>query len=671
MSTKRLLVLVGTALMLFCLHWFGAFIIGCRSQPQEVMVGTTQGQDLVPVSCIVSQVRYPTTQSDLEQVYNGRTFYYDGIHLGYDIQLTQGLTVAPIACGTVRFYGPAKGYGQLVVVVEHQLANPLTVMNGKGEQVSIMQFMSIYGHLRKTPVQGGGNALTWKVGDTVGPNDVIGYVNDDAHNGDGAEHLHLGIRLQTAVAAQASDPHAWFRGYDGSPSQRRWYADPALFMPALLSGTMPVLWHPAGTVLHHAQDNTFWMLDENGYRHVIDPTTVIEEQLAPRAVSAIDAELSCESIASAFVSPRAGHQVIKFTDASAVYEYSGPIPGAWRKVFISYEAFQSWGWRDVDIQLRSPDERPAFFQATQDQGFQTLRDGTLIKADSSSEVCVVAQGHRLPVASWDTFLALGYQAGQIVTVANNVIDAVAGSKGALITSDNLSVCSHPSACVDDCPPTSPGGGTGEEEGEGGPSDGTGGVGGSGGSPAASTSSSSGTGAGGMSGTTTSSTSTSVTTTSGSGGEAASKNSDPGPSQPDSGVMEPSGNGANVPLGKVHFHYEGPIVPGTNQLQAMWNPPGPVFYDWIPATFALCPDLIPNDGLLDCDLDMPSGTTGFLFTVLLGDGRWWGDWSCAPTGGCGKPIGLVTLTGPSGLIVYQYQPNQFGPDYQNGWLPIVP
>lgn len=138
-----------------------------------------------------------------------------------------------------------------------------------------------------------------------------------------------------------------------------------------------------------------------------------------------------------------------------------------------------------------------------------------------------------------------------------------------------------------------------------------------------------------------------------------------------GEPDPGDTPSSVPVGKLLFRYDGPVLPGTNQFQGMWDPPGSDFHDWAPSTFALCPDTTPDDGVLECLLDMPSGTSNFLFTVQLPDGRWWGDWSCAPTGGCGQPIGTVTLTGPNGPIPYQYQNNGQGPDYWNGLVPDIP
>ncbi|MFH2231908.1 MAG: hypothetical protein ABII13_01905 [Patescibacteria group bacterium] len=113
------------------------------------------------------------------------------------------------------------------------------------------------------------------------------------------------------------------------------------------------------------------------------------------------------------------------------------------------------------------------------------------------------------------------------------------------------------------------------------------------------------------------------------------------------------------------------MPGTIEFQGMWDPPGPIFYDWVPSTFAQCKDKEPGDGKLQCLLDMPSGTTKFLFTLHLPDGSWWGDMSFDPQGGKGSTIGTVILTGPNGNISYIMLPNGSGPMYMNGYVSIVP
>lgn len=578
-----------------------AFTASCRGAQDEFDVASTQDQLTSPVTVILTAPRYPTSPDDMASVYNGRTFLVDGIHLGYDIALTPGTPVYAIGNGVVQVYRPANGYGRLAVVVEYRLATPIEVLNGNNELVTVTSFIVIHGHLRTSVnADGTGGTLSIHPGDMVGPNDVLGYVDDDATNGDGAEHVHFGIRLQTAVDAAKTDVN-WFRGYDTAPSQRKWYADPLVFMETLTSNILPVSWHPSGTVLIHPSDNTYWVVDQHGLRHQADAAVIMTEGLDRHAIMSTLGELSCLEIGDAFVSPRAGSELIKFDDASTVYETSPS--GYWRRAFVNYEAFVSWGWHDSQISTHPASERAEFFAAMQDLGFRTMRPGSLVKASGESEVAVVVEDRRLPIFDWPTFLALGYRADEIVTIPKGSIDVVAGPRGPLMTSELIAQCLHPSSCVVNCPPPTQGGGTGED-----PPDDT----------------------------------------------------PPENTPPENGV----------PAGKVHFQYTGPVS-GAYQLQGMWDPPGVAFYDWVPSTFALCPDTNPSDMGFDCLLDMPSGTVNVLFTVKLPDGRWWGDESCAPTGGCGATIGTVTLTGPSGVIAYQMQPNNSGPPYYNGFVPLVP
>ena len=79
--------------------------------------------------------------------YANRSFLQPPNHLGEDIALPEGHPVLAMASGKVVYAGPADGYGELLTVVEHRLAAPVTVRNGKGGQVPIDAFLSINGHL--------------------------------------------------------------------------------------------------------------------------------------------------------------------------------------------------------------------------------------------------------------------------------------------------------------------------------------------------------------------------------------------------------------------------------------------------------------------------------------------------------------------------------------------
>ena len=375
-----------------------AFVFtGCGSDDDEAALGQDDNS-LSSLPCLVTKVYTPTETEDFQNLYHGRGFYVDGNHLGHDIALPEGSPVRPTACGKVSVYRPAAGYGRLVAVVEHELMYPITVTNGVGEKVTITRFLSIYGHLRTSSDRNGNEGvLSHHAGDRIDPTDTIGYVDQDATNGDGAEHVHFGIRLQSASDAAKTDPKAWFRGYDGKPSHRKWYADPVVFLTEL-----------------HA-------------------------------------------------------------------ELGGPM---------------------------------------------CAEDGAGQSTESSS--------------------------------------------------------------------------------------------------------------------------------SGSGGSS-----------------ESSGAPTGVPVGQVQFLYEGPAMPGLHELHGTWDPPGPSAVGWGPEATVQCPDIVPNNGGLECLLAMPSGTTNVTFTVKLPNGSWWGDMSYDPLGGQGATVGTVTLTGPNGVIPYQMVNNGSGPYYFNGFVPFVP
>jgi murein DD-endopeptidase MepM/ murein hydrolase activator NlpD len=159
-----------------------------------------------------AQYGYPVTPYQPGS-YAGRSFFYDRVHLGEDEQEPEETPIVSIGPGVVKFYGPATGYGELVVAVQHDLGAPHTFTNAYGEAVSTRYILSIYGHLRASRYRGGaGTGLV--VGSTVSAGTIIGYVNDGAHNGDGTEHVHVGVRLSDDVTAKARDGSYWLRGYN-------------------------------------------------------------------------------------------------------------------------------------------------------------------------------------------------------------------------------------------------------------------------------------------------------------------------------------------------------------------------------------------------------------------------------------------------------------------------
>lgn len=180
--------------------------------------------------------------------YENRTFFccagsVNGRHLGEDVALAEGTPIRAIGPGIIKVYGAATGYGELVVVIEHDLGQPHDFVNGYGNTVSTRYILSIYGHLRQSQARGGPATGLFE-NQSVAAGTIIGYVNDDAHNGDGAEHLHMGIRLSNAATAEANDA-SWFRGYERTTDFGKDYAAAGVVIASLMNqcgdGTSPVL----------------------------------------------------------------------------------------------------------------------------------------------------------------------------------------------------------------------------------------------------------------------------------------------------------------------------------------------------------------------------------------------------------------------------------------------
>lgn len=173
-------------------------------------MGVAQGQSLT--------LDYPVSQNlYIPGSYAGRSFCYDRVHLGEDILLSEGTPIRAIADGRIVQYEFHNGYAtssdgtSIAAVIEHDLGRSVTLGLTVGDRktVTVSKICSIYGHIRKS-VTYGGVRLGLQVGDSVHKGDIIGYVNDGAHNGDGGVHLHLGVKL-------GGHPGRWvYYGYESS-----------------------------------------------------------------------------------------------------------------------------------------------------------------------------------------------------------------------------------------------------------------------------------------------------------------------------------------------------------------------------------------------------------------------------------------------------------------------
>lgn len=420
------------------------------------MVGNGQ------ILCKVQEARYPTTAedfSDAHLLYGHRGFLdqYQGYgHLGRDLVYAQGTAIHPVACGVLRYYGPANGYGTLVAVVEHEFSNPFHTTNGEGQGTDVERFMSIYGHLRKDPSGDGQNALSWKSGDTVGPGDVLGFVQSDAQNGDGPEHLHLGVRLQSSAQAVSVDS-AWFRGNDtvGEGTYKKYYADPADFVPALVSEfglyddeqggsqafPLAINRHPIGTLLARQGDQSYWLVVEDDTIVNVTSAKTLPKKCA---VDATDQEIACYwQLTSHDLTELLDAKTVKFEGEAQVYQmYPSSVPEHYR-TFLSYDAFLSWGFTDGDIEHRPLAEKSATLSILDNRGYAGFMPGALVKGNGQSEVSVADQhGVRRPLFNWDVFVQLGYDQACIYGIVASTLDQVAGPRSDdLITLADTVECS--------------------------------------------------------------------------------------------------------------------------------------------------------------------------------------------------------------------------------------
>lgn len=424
--------------------------------------GKTQGSKIESGGAwldFVDEVRYPTTAADFADsnlLYGNRDFLstYQGIfHLGRDIIYRVGEPIHPIAPGKIVFYGPANGYGSLVVAIEHKLAEPMQVINGDGQMVTIDRFISIYGHGSKHDPTGVGQGLLLSAGQVVEPSDVIMYIQNDHENGDGTPHLHLGIRLQSYAQAIQTEPKYWLRGNDNSNGDfKKYYTAPKTFIPALAehvgfalhvnAPSQSIVNHPIGTLLHDEQNATDWLVVEEG--QILNVTSYTH---LPRhcMINASQEELSCYKQAAFHqLGTVLDAQVIKFEGRPEVYRF---YPGAGfqatgYQVFLSYESFLSWGYTDSDILLFPASEKQELVSALKNEGGVGMMPGALVSSWDESEVSVASQhGTRRPILDWETFQAMGFNPDCVFQVDPTTLDVVAGARvGDMITVPDAQVC---------------------------------------------------------------------------------------------------------------------------------------------------------------------------------------------------------------------------------------
>jgi len=135
------------------------------------------------------------------------------------------------------------------------------------------------------------------------------------------------------------------------------------------------------------------------------------------------------------------------------------------------------------------------------------------------------------------------------------------------------------------------------------------------------------------------------------------------------AVVPASSGTTSTSTSFVLKYESPIA-GAISLSGWWRNPDGTNREWNPITE--CVDTNVNDRMLECVLPIRSGSSTFEFQVNLSDGRFWGDQSCSPNGGCGKSIGILTLLKGNQSVGYEMKVNNTkGEPYYNGFVALVP
>ena len=391
------------------------------------------------------------------QYYNKRSFYYDSNHLGADINLLEKTPIKAIAKGKVVEYSNAySGYGELVVAIEHELPIDMAFKDAQGNNKTTRYILSIYGHVRKSQERNG--TPLDLMGKNVERGQVIGYVNNSSHpdgispdpNGDGFEHLHLGIRLSNAATAKDRDKGKWLRGYrfnvDGSDSGMQIdFADPITVI-----GSHYSFRHPAGSLVKTSTSSNLYVLFPSvpgdvcsAMKKVLIPSssfgsegintskaiTITQKEMDSYVDAGSYAMLNKDNYPTIF----RGNGDFLFKIGTPVYLYDKSA-GKKRRVYTDKAMF-SWGygWSNV------ASSGPSYAKNATDGEPLYYRDGALVRGQSNSAVYVLENGYKRAFQTYDIFAALGCKDANIVWLSDYDINNNVGIKGAgqMLTSTNI------------------------------------------------------------------------------------------------------------------------------------------------------------------------------------------------------------------------------------------
>ncbi len=638
-----------------------------------------------------------------------------GAHLGRDSQVKKTPVGTPVfapADGIIRLtttesfggYGADSrenpDYAGCLILIEHEFLNGQSIL-------------SLLGHVAcesKTPYDAQKRSGNPSVGSLVRRGQYLGHVASywsgstksvDWH------HVHWAMRKGPYDAKQKAE---FVEGY-ALPSSFRFNAvthakehatwvDPFLIVaangdPERLAAS-DVRFHPPGSLLKNEQGQYFLVQTEGEIASLSDSVALSDRYDTAHAVQVSEQELACYALGKPVMSH--GPTVLYRRPNTSTVVFAS-VSQLQRQDFIRWEALLSWGFTADDVQIDAATAVTAEVLYAPQLGYKGLRPGSLVKSETASEVCVVRpDGFRQPIASADVFEALGFSWEQVYALPNQVLDVIAGKRmSEPITWEQIHACS----LVTSCPGAKNCGG--------------------GADPCSQLSCPTGSSCI-LSSDGKASCQSLMQTQPVCSGECTAGLSEPceaclgvqgirtcstvtcqwslcqkpavaeqcldGIDNDCNGLVdcldpacavqslcspEPKTDPKPLPMDgfPLRLQYVGEKMAGAIVVNAWWQPPMQAPRAW--AAVTECVDTQLGDGLLDCLIVLPHGTTSFEFQLDLPNGGYWGDTSCYVKGGCGKPNGTVTLSRADTAqpLSYEMIPNVPGEPYLKGHVSWIP
>ena len=185
-------------------------------------------------------------------------------------------------------------------------------------------------------------------------------------------------------------------------------------------------WHPNGSLLKHPASPDVFLLEDGRLHHLADEEVFWERGYRFADLALITAaEMACYEegeiireggVLRAF-RVHDGRQFLQTTWDDACYI----LPRVHWEVVL-----ETWG---IAVPAEGLERTDAYLHDCMMDAPAQFREGTLVKETSRSDVYAITDGVAMPIASWDTFLLLGFGTRTIYTVPDGAIASVMGRVG--------------------------------------------------------------------------------------------------------------------------------------------------------------------------------------------------------------------------------------------------